>query len=252
MTEPILRVEGLEKSFHIHAAGKTLPSVASLSFSVAAGELVALVGPSGAGKSTVLKCIHRTYLPMAGSILLQCADGIIDLATADEATVIACRRRDLAFVTQFLHVLPRQSTVEVVARPLLAQGVERSEALARAREQLTRFALPERLWDIPPATFSGGEKQRVNLARSLVTRPRLLLLDEPTASLDPVATARVVEAIRSLKGGDIGMLTVFHDRALVQQLADRVVELNAPPLLPQLFPQPLPQPIPQPIPQEVA
>jgi len=228
MTEPILQVTGLEKSFHIHAAGKTLPSLAAVSLTVAAGELVALVGPSGAGKSTVLKCIHRTYLPMAGSILLHCADGIIDLATADEASVLACRRRDLAFVTQFLHVLPRQSTVEVVARPLLAQGVERSAALARAREQLDRFALPERLWDIPPATFSGGEKQRVNLARSLVTRPRLLLLDEPTASLDPQATARVVAAIQALKGDSFGILAVFHDRQLVAQLADRVVELSAP------------------------
>lgn len=234
---PILTVNALQKSFHLHAAGKVLPSVDAVSFVVHTGELVALVGPSGAGKSTILKCIHRTYLPLGGSVVLQTQQGPVDLAAADEATVLACRRSEVAFVTQFLHVLPRQATVDVVARPLTAQGVDRAEARERAREQLARFGLPERLWDIPPVTFSGGEKQRVNLARALVTRPRLLLLDEPTASLDPVATARVVDAIRSLKGGDIGMLAVFHDRSLVQQLADRVVELAAPQRIPQAIPQ---------------
>lgn len=226
MNAPVLTVTKLGKRFTLHHAGRILPSVEDVSFTVDAGELVALVGPSGSGKSTILKCIHRTYLPLGGSIVLHREDGDLDLARADEATVLACRRSDLAFVTQFLHVLPRQSTLDVVARPLLVQGIDREAARARAAEQLERFALPRRLWDIPPATFSGGEKQRVNLARSLVTRPRLLLLDEPTASLDPAATHRVVEAIRSLKGGSIGLLAVFHDPALVEALADRVVTLQ--------------------------
>jgi alpha-D-ribose 1-methylphosphonate 5-triphosphate synthase subunit PhnL len=233
MNNPVLTVSGLSKRFTLHHAGRVLPSVDNTSFEVHADELVALIGPSGSGKSTILKCIYRTYLPRHGSIHLHTAEGAVDLASADDATVLACRRDYVAFVTQFLHAVPRQPTLDVVARPLLAQGVDRLVARDRAADLLARFGLPERLWDLPPATFSGGEKQRVNLARSLMTRPRLLLLDEPTASLDPLATERVVEAIRSIKGPDIGILAVFHDQHLVASLADRVVALSAPAPLPQ-------------------
>lgn len=224
----ILEVVGLSKTFTIHAANKVLPSVVDASFSVAAGELVALVGPSGAGKSTVLKCIHRTYLPGAGSIMMHTAAGLIDLATADERTVLACRRSELAFVTQFLHTLPRQSALDVIAAPLRALGVARDQARRRAAALLARFHLPERLWDLPPATFSGGERQRVNLARSLITRPRLLLLDEPTASLDPRAARTVIDAIAGIRREGVAVLAVFHDPELVAELADRSVALRAP------------------------
>lgn len=224
----ILRVEHLAKTFILHGAGRILPSVTDASFVVQPARLTALVGPSGAGKSTVLKCIHRTYLPTSGRILLRTAGGEVDLAAADERAIVALRARELSFVTQFLHVLPRQPTLDVVARPLIAQGVARDAARARAAERLAQFSLPERLWDLPPATFSGGEKQRVNLARGLITRPRLLLLDEPTASLDPASAELVVEAIRAIKHEDIAVLAVFHDPALVRALADDVVALAVP------------------------
>ena len=225
---PILRVENLSKTFTLHGAGRILPSVSNATFAVQTARLTALVGPSGAGKSTVLKCIHRTYLATSGRILLRTEHGEVDLVSADERTVIALRKRELSFVTQFLHALPRQPTLDVVARPLVAQGVDRDTARARAAERLAQFNLPERLWDLPPATFSGGEKQRVNLARGLVTRPSLLLLDEPTASLDPASAALVVEAIRAIKREDIAVLAVFHDPELVRALADDVVSLSAP------------------------
>ncbi len=229
---PVLRVEGLSKSFTIHAAGKNLPSVQDLNCSVHAGRLTALVGPSGAGKSSVLKCIWRTYLPEAGRILLSTGSGTdareFDLAAIDEHAVLALRRNAMSFVTQFLHVLPRQGTLAVVAEPLLALGIDAKAARGRAAELLRALELPERLWDLPPATFSGGEKQRVNLARGLVVRPRLLLLDEPTASLDAHAAGLACAAITAAKTSGAGILAIFHDPDLVRRLADDVVRLPAP------------------------
>lgn len=227
---PILTVHGLSKSFTLHQQGKRIPSVDGAAFSVEPGRLTALVGPSGAGKSSVLKCIYRTYLPQAGSIVLHGADGAVDLAACDEHAALRARRRDIAYVTQFLHCLPRQPTIDVVAEPLVALGTARETARAAARERLRQLELPERLWDVPPATFSGGERQRVNLARGLVRRPRLLMLDEPTASLDQRSAAMVVSAIRAAKAEGVGILAIFHDPDLVAELADRVVELSRPEL----------------------
>lgn len=224
----ILRVEGLSKSFTLHHQGKSIPSVRDASFAVRAGRVTALTGPSGAGKSTVLKCAYRTYLPEAGSIVLAGSEGPIDLARCDEHAALRARRHDMGFVTQFLHCLPRQPTVDVVAAPLAALGVPRAEARERARARLRDLDLPERLWDVPPATFSGGERQRVNLARGLVHRPRLLMLDEPTASLDARSAELVAAAIRAAKAEGIAILAVFHDPALVAALADDRVELQRP------------------------
>lgn len=228
--QAVLTVSGLSKSFTLHHQGKRIPSVHGAGFSVEAGRLTALVGPSGAGKSSVLKCIFRTYLPQCGSIVLHGGDGAIDLAACDEHAALRARRRDIAYVTQFLHCLPRQSTVDVVAAPLVGLGLPRDAARTAARERLHQLDLPERLWEVPPATFSGGERQRVNLARGLVRRPRLLMLDEPTASLDQRAAARVVAAIHAAKAEGVGILAIFHDPALVAELADRVVELSRPEL----------------------
>jgi alpha-D-ribose 1-methylphosphonate 5-triphosphate synthase subunit PhnL len=227
----VLSVSGLAKSFTLHHQGKSIPSVHGATFTVEAGRLTALVGPSGAGKSTVLKCVYRTYLPQTGSIVLHGGEAV-DLATCDEHTVLRLRRRDLAYVTQFLHCLPRQGTLDVVAAPLAALGSGREAARAAARERLHELDLPERLWDVPPATFSGGERQRVNLARGLVLRPRLLMLDEPTASLDRHSAALVVAAIRAAKAAGVAVLAIFHDPELVAALADTVVELTRPPELP--------------------
>lgn len=226
---PILRVEGYSKHFDLHEQGKVIPSSHNVNLSVYRGHLTALIGPTGAGKSTVLKGIYRTYLPTSGRLLYQSVTGHeIDLAQADEHRILELRRSEISFVTQFLHSLPRQATEDVVAQPLLQKGVEKNEARNIAREMLSAMNLPERLWGISPATFSGGEKQRVNLARGLVSRPRLLLLDEPTASLDPDTTERVVKLIEKLKDTGVGMLAIFHDPELVARMADTVVELEQP------------------------
>jgi len=231
MSEPaILEVRDYSKTFMLHEQGKTLPSSSHVNLKVYAGRLTALIGPTGAGKSTVLKGIYRTYLPSSGRLLYRSDAGeCLDLATANEHQILALRQRDIGFVTQFLHTLPRQSTEDVVAMPLFQRGVERHTARAQARDILQRLNLPERLWGVSPATFSGGERQRVNLARGLLAKPRLLLLDEPTASLDPKTTDRVVELIAELKQGGTGLLAIFHSPALVERLAEAVVELAPPP-----------------------
>jgi alpha-D-ribose 1-methylphosphonate 5-triphosphate synthase subunit PhnL len=224
---PLLEVADLEKTSTIHARGRRVVALRGLSFTVRAGEIVALLGPSGAGKSSVLKCIWRTYRPDAGAIRYRPADErILDLATLPEPEIVALRVRELAFVTQFLHALPRLSALEVVARPLRRQGLPRALAEERARSALAASGLPERLVDLPPATFSGGERQRVNLARAFAAEPRLLLLDEPTASLDPASRERVFAQIVAARARGAGILAIFHDPEAIERLADRVVEVR--------------------------
>jgi alpha-D-ribose 1-methylphosphonate 5-triphosphate synthase subunit PhnL len=229
MSPAILQVQGLSKHFVLHEQAKRIPSCAGVDLEVHAGQLTALAGPTGAGKSSVLKCIYRTYLASSGAILYRAADGAtLDLATAPEHRLLALREREIGFVTQFMHCLPRKSALDVVAAPRVRLGAAVDEARAEARALLARLDVPERLWSLPPATFSGGEKQRVNLARGLITRPRLLLLDEPTASLDQQATARVIALLEEIKRDGVGMLAIFHHPALVERLAERTVRLAPP------------------------
>ncbi|MBD2772715.1 phosphonate C-P lyase system protein PhnL [Iningainema tapete] len=224
----ILRTEGLSKSFLLQEQGKHIPSAQNVSLEVQAGKLTALTGASGTGKSSLLKCIYRTYLPTKGAIYYHTDEGEwIDLAKASERDILALRRTEISFVTQFLHCLPRQSTIDVVAKPLFDLGIERTEARERAKELLSQIHLPQRLWEISPSTFSGGEKQRVNLARAMILRPRLLLLDEPTASLDPTCVSRVIEMVSRLKKAGTGILAIFHDQELVKQLADFDITLTS-------------------------
>lgn len=149
--------------------------------------------------------------------------------------MLELRQSEIGFVTQFLHCLPRKSTLDVVAQPLVAQGASREQAQQNARDLLRLLNVPERLWTVAPATFSGGEKQRVNLARGLIARPRLLLLDEPTASLDPVTSNRAIDLLQSIKAEGIAMLAIFHHPELVRRLADQVVELAPPVALTDLL-----------------
>jgi alpha-D-ribose 1-methylphosphonate 5-triphosphate synthase subunit PhnL len=231
LNSTILKVAGFSKSFRLHEQGKTIPASSNVNLEVHQGKLTALIGPTGAGKSSVLKGIYRTYLPSTGKIIYHRENGLqIDLVQADEQTMLDLRRDEIGFVTQFLFCLPRMATLDVVAQPLYARGIAREESQQRAVEMLRQMDLPERLWSISPATFSGGEKQRVNLARGLVSRPRLLLLDEPTASLDPATSDRVVSIIEDIKNEGVGMLAIFHSPDLTQRLADHVVEL-APPVI---------------------
>lgn len=227
--QAILRVEGYSKHFVLHEQGKRIPSSQNVDLEVRPDSMTALVGPTGSGKSSVLKGIYRTYLPSSGRLLYTTATGEqVDLATADEHRILQLRRNEIGYVTQFLHCLPRQATEDVVAQPLVQRGRAHAEARVLARDLLAAMNLPRRLWGISPATFSGGEKQRVNLARGLIAKPRLLLLDEPTASLDPTTTDRVVELINGLKRDGVAILAIFHQPDLVERMADRVVALQPP------------------------
>ena len=228
-TNIVLRVQNFSKNFMLQEQGISIPSAHQVNFDVAEGALTALVGATGVGKSTVLKGIYRTYLPTEGKLLYHSRKGdLVDLATLGDHQVIQLRRDEIGFVTQFLYCLPRQSAQDVVAQPLIKQGENIDDARAKARSVLARLNLPERLWTLSPATFSGGEKQRVNLARGLVAKPRLLLLDEPTASLDPTTTECVISLIDTLKKEGIAMLAIFHQHALVERLADKTVMIEAP------------------------
>jgi alpha-D-ribose 1-methylphosphonate 5-triphosphate synthase subunit PhnL len=230
MAAPILEVEGFGKQFCLHEQGKVIPSAHGVSFKVYPGQLTALIGATGIGKSSVLKGIYRTYLPCAGRVTYHGADGSTeDLQQASEHRILELRRGEIAFVTQFLHCLPRKPTLDVVAQPLLAQGLPVDEARRRAGALLSAMQLPERLWSLSPATFSGGERQRVNLARGFISRPRLLLLDEPTASLDAATAESVIRLIQGLKQAGTAMLAIFHQPEMTRRLADQVLEL-APPL----------------------
>lgn len=224
----ILSVEELGKSFYLHERKLEVPSSYGVSLVVRSREMTALTGPSGSGKSSLLKCIYRTYLTNEGAIWYRMSDGnIIDLARADERTVLELRQSEIRFVTQFLHCLPRRTTLQVVAKPAMDVGVDMEEATDRAAELLRKVNLPEHLWNVSPTTFSGGEKQRVNIARGLITQPRLLLLDEPTASLDSISAGLVVELICEHRSRGCAILSVLHDQQLVQSIADSEVKLTA-------------------------
>lgn len=227
--EPVLKVENFSKSFILHEQGVVIPSSHGVNLEAFSGRLTALIGPTGAGKSTVLKGVYRTYLPDSGNILYRTSsENVVNLAHIDEHEILKLRKTEISFVTQFLHVLPRQAAEDVVAQPLYYQGIAREEGRARAREMLRAVNLPKRLWGISPSIFSGGEKQRVNLARGLVAKPRLLLLDEPTASLDPRTTDLVIDLIQGVKKKGIAIVAILHDPELVDRLADDVVELTPP------------------------
>ncbi|MFG1429002.1 phosphonate C-P lyase system protein PhnL [Roseixanthobacter glucoisosaccharinicivorans] len=224
---PLLQVKGLSKAFTLHLRdGMRLPVVEGVSFEVRAGTCVALGGPSGAGKSSILKMVFGNYRTDAGAILI--ADGAeqVDVARAAPRRMLRLRRERIGYVSQFLRVIPRVSTLDVVAEPLRAEGVEAPAALARARTLLARLNLPERLWGLPPATFSGGEQQRVNIARGFIGAQGLLLLDEPTASLDAANRAVVIELIREKKAEGVGMLGIFHDGEVREAVADLVVDVS--------------------------
>ena len=222
----VLKVSNLTKTFFLHERGVLVPASQNVNLNVYKGRMTALTGPTGAGKSSLMKCVYRTYLPCDGIIDYKTRAGeIIDLARATEDEILKLRRHEISFVPQFLHFLPRKSTLDVVAKPLIDLGEVRDSARQAAADMLARVNLPELLWPNSPATFSGGERQRVNLARGLIQNPRLLLLDEPTASLDPPSVERVVELIKDIKKQGTAILSIFHDRNLVKTLADEEIKL---------------------------
>ncbi|NPV03805.1 MAG: phosphonate C-P lyase system protein PhnL [Syntrophaceae bacterium] len=225
----MLEVNNLSKTFTVHIlGGKVIEGFGGVSFRAAPGEFLGLAGRSGSGKSSVLKCIYGTYLPTAGEIWFDSAGGggRINLAASDEQTILGVRRREMGYVSQFLRVIPRVAAVDVVAEPLLRRGTDPAEARSRAAALLERLAIPARLHDAYPATFSGGEQQRINIARAVIWEPRLLLLDEPTASLDRAARQTVLALFRELKEKGSCLVGAFHDLASLEALADRMFSLD--------------------------
>ncbi|AZO21668.1 MULTISPECIES: phosphonate C-P lyase system protein PhnL [unclassified Mesorhizobium] len=227
MPTPLV-VSDVAKSFTMHLRdGVRLPVVAGVSFSIRAGECAVLGGPSGAGKSSILKMLYGNYAVDEGQIIVQHGDGLIDLASASPRTVLAVRRHTIGYVSQFLRTVPRVSALDVVAEPLVERGEDREGARAKARFLLAQLNLPEKLWALPPATFSGGEQQRVNIARGFITEHPILLLDEPTASLDAKNRDVVVELVAAKKAAGVALLGIFHDLDVRDAVADRVIDVTA-------------------------
>jgi alpha-D-ribose 1-methylphosphonate 5-triphosphate synthase subunit PhnL len=227
MATPLV-VSEVFKSFTMHLRdGIKLPVVNNVNFSVACGECVVLGGPSGIGKSSILKMLYGNYAVDAGQILVDHRDRIVDIASADPRTIIDVRRHTMGYVSQFLRTVPRVAAIDVVAEPLVARGTDAEEAKAKAAELLSRLNLPRELWTLPPATFSGGEQQRVNIARGFITSHTILLLDEPTASLDATNRRVVVEMIATKKAEGVAMLGIFHDEEVREAVADRILDVSA-------------------------
>ncbi len=215
-----LRVEHLYKVFVLHNQhGAALPVLHDANFEVKAGECVVLDGHSGSGKSTLLRSLYANYQPNSGHIWVKHHHHWVDLVNAPSRQILAIRRDTIGWVSQFLRVIPRVSTLDVVIQPLLERGLARAECEERARKLLARLNVPERLWSLPPSTFSGGEQQRVNIARGFIANYPILLLDEPTASLDSGNSNVVVQLIEEAREGGAAIVGIFHDSAVRNRLA---------------------------------
>lgn len=223
-TKPLLAIKGLSKSFTLHAANRHIQGCSGIDLSLMPGEFVGITGKSGSGKSTILRCIYRTNLSETGSIYYDSsAFGCIDLAQADERQIVYLRTYEIGYVSQFLNVLPRRSAYDIVLQSALeAYG---SQALTKCHKEteamLRHFDISEDLWELYPRTFSGGEKLRLNIASAMIKKPRLLLLDEPTASLDNASKIKVRDLIEQLKDQGTTMLGIFHDLEFMEGLCDR-------------------------------
>ncbi len=227
MADPMLSVSGLSKTITLHILhGAEVRPLRDVSFDLDAGEFLAIAGPSGAGKSSLLKCLNRTYLATAGTArYITRAGETVDLFSAPEREVVALRRDEITYVSQFLKAPPRVPAVDVVASVLTQRGVELEVARERASAMLSRLGMGPSLQTSYPALFSGGEQQRVNVAKAFVAPPRLLLLDEPTSALDADNRERVIELLHEAQAAGTAVIAIFHDRDLIRRLADRVLVL---------------------------
>ena len=220
----MLRTQRLSKDFRLHLQGDiTIPVLRDVELTVRAGECVALAGPSGAGKSTLMRCLYGNYGVGSGAIWLCHQGSMLDIAAADARTMREVRRQTLGYVSQFLRVIPRVAALDIVAEPMRG---DRADARARAAALLTRLNMPQRLHGLPPATFSGGEQQRVNLARGFAAQYPVLLLDEPTASLDAANAEVVIGLIEEAKAAGAAIIGIFHDAPVRDRVADRLFEVQ--------------------------
>jgi alpha-D-ribose 1-methylphosphonate 5-triphosphate synthase subunit PhnL len=232
MNQPLLELHAITKRFVLHHQnGVELAVLNNVNFTVSAGECVVLDGPSGMGKSTLLKLIYANYRATTGNIYFRRPNQPeIDLTQATARELIHLRQTAIGYVSQFLRVIPRVSALDIVAQPLLPHHATDPATLSHAREQasqwLTRLRIPERLWSLPPATFSGGEQQRINIARSMIKPRTLLLLDEPTASLDPANTETVIELIQEAVRAGAAAIGIFHDAHVGDSVATRRIDVS--------------------------
>ncbi|WP_417743542.1 phosphonate C-P lyase system protein PhnL [Salipiger sp.] len=219
----MIRVSDVSKSFVLHnQGGAVIPVMAGAALAVKRGECVALVGDSGAGKSTLMRMLYGNYLADGGRIVV----GDVEVSGAEPREILAMRREVLGYVSQFLRVVPRVPTLEVVAEPVRAAGGSHEAGEARARDLLARLNVPERLWSLSPTTFSGGEQQRVNIARGFAHDFPAMLLDEPTASLDATNRAVVLGLIEEAKARGAAIVGIFHDAEARAQVCDREIDVS--------------------------
>lgn len=224
----MIEIANAEKTFTMHLQGGVrLPVVRGVNFVVNAGECVVLSGPSGAGKSSILKMIFGNYRCDGGRIGVRHGGRVLDIARAEPRDILDVRRATIGYVSQFLRAVPRVPTIDVVAEPLIATGMPREAARAQAGSLLRRLNIPERLWTLPPSTFSGGEQQRVNIAHGFISDHPILLLDEPTASLDASNRDVVVGLIDEKKRAGVAMVAIVHDDDVRHRIADRIVDVSS-------------------------
>ena len=225
--DDMLRIDNLAKTFLLHNQGaKKLPVFQNISFQVKAGECLVLTGASGTGKSTLLRAIYANYLVQSGTINIRHENKWVDLASASPHKVLDIRKKTLGYVSQFLRVIPRISTIDLVCEPLLVQGKLIKPAKAQAKKLLNKLSIPESLWDLPPATFSGGEQQRVNIARTLIQDYPILLLDEPTASLDEKNRDAVIELINEARNQGTAVVGIFHDKYVRESVGTKMFNVE--------------------------
>lgn len=219
----MIELENVSKSFTLHNQGSAvIPVMERANLKVKPGECVALTGASGAGKSTLMRVIYGNYLAASGRVMV----GGLDVAQAEPRQILALRRETLGYVSQFLRVVPRVPTLEVVAEPLLAVGVDKAKAMDKAADLLARLNIPERLWTLSPTTFSGGEQQRVNIARGFAHEYPAMLLDEPTASLDATNRETVLLLIEEAKARGTAIVGIFHDVEARERVCDREINVS--------------------------
>ena len=224
----MIEIANAEKTFTMHLQGGVkLPVVCGVSFHVNAGECVVLAGPSGAGKSSILKMMFGNYRCDGGQIGIRHRGNVIDLAKAEPREILSVRRDTIGYASQFLRAVPRVPTLDVVAEPLVVTGTPRAEAREEAGKLLRCLNIPERLWMLPPSTFSGGEQQRVNIARGFICELPILLLDEPTASLDAANRDVVVHLIDEKKRAGVALVAIVHDDEIRHLIADRVIDVTS-------------------------
>ncbi|MGL4109736.1 phosphonate C-P lyase system protein PhnL [Clostridium sp. LP20] len=226
--DEILKIKDLSKTFTLHTLNKHIIASKDINMALKEGEFIGITGKSGSGKSTILKCLYRTYLPEEGDIwYMSNKFGLINLSTASEREIIYLRKYEIGYVSQFLNVMPRTTARELIEQAVLEMGHSEEVAEKEAENMLIHFELGKDLWDSYPNNFSGGEKLRLNIARAMVKHPRLLLLDEPTASLDNASKIKVRELIEQLKSEGTTMIGIFHDIEFMEGLCDKTYNMEA-------------------------